>query len=580
MGVLALFGISLNPLSYLGSFISGMFSATLKLFGQSASDVVAALLGFITTTSDPVFSGGWWSSSGEAVFVRVVAISGALMALSFMLSIITSLLAGDPKLLMKAVLHLPLAVIQTGLLVTVTAALLSATDEVSSYIASGASHDLTNFVTVGMVAAITDSSIVGLIIGGLIILAAISVWLQLIVRTALLYVTVLGAPLVFAASVHPSVRGLQKRYIEFGIGLICAKVVIALAFATAAAALGSLGSSASFAAEVGALLEALAILLVACFAPYLFVRLLIGAEALVIAEGLERRPLRAAMHAQQGSYYLRAGGGLSGLLHGMGSAAKGGGASPGRPAPGAGGANIAPGGDGNGPSSGPSANGGSPRPSSPASPPAATTGGRASTAGAGCSSKAPLSAAPVPAGLVEARRALRAATKGGSDGAAPDATSTRGAAGSPSRAAPERSASTMHRANSDHASSSDAPSAAAEGRGSTGQSTVHLAQSAGSDSATHSPSGAVPPRNAGASSIADHADVGRQESVPQSPTSSTLSSASEAAERTPTQRSRPSSSRRAQPAAGDRATPTPSRPLGRSHLGRPSGGSPTDEPRS
>ena len=311
------------------------------------------------------------------------------MALSFMLSIITSLLAGDPKLLMKAVLHLPLAVIQTGLLVTVTAALLSATDEVSSYIASGASHDLTNFVTVGMVAAITDSSIVGLIIGGLIILAAISVWLQLIVRTALLYVTVLGAPLVFAASVHPSVRGLQKRYIEFGIGLICAKVVVALAFATAAAALGSLGSSPSFAAEVGALLEALAILLVACFAPYLFVRLLIGAEALVIAEGLERRPLRAAMHAQQGSYYLRAGGGLSGLLHGMGSAAKGGGAGPGRPDPGAGGGNIASGGDGNGPSPGPSSNGGSPRPPSPASPSAATTGGRASTAGGGVSSKAP-----------------------------------------------------------------------------------------------------------------------------------------------------------------------------------------------
>jgi hypothetical protein len=581
MGVLALFGISLNPLSYLGSFISGMFSATLKLFGQSASDVVAALLGFITATSDPVFSGGWWSSSGEAVFVRVVTISGALMALSFMLSIITSLLAGDPKLLMKAVLHLPLAVIQTGLLVTVTAALLSATDEVSSYIASGASHDLTNFVTVGMVAAITDSSIVGLIIGGLIILAAISVWLQLIVRTALLYVTVLGAPLVFAASVHPSVRGLQKRYIEFGIGLICAKVVIALAFATAAAALGSLGSSASFAAEVGALLEALAILLVACFAPYLFVRLLIGAEALVIAEGLERRPLRAAMHAQQGSYYLRAGGGLSGLLHGMGSAAKGGGASPGRPDPGAGGGNIASGGDGNGPSPGPSSNGGSPRPPSPASPSAATTGGRASTAGGGVSSKAPLSAAPVPAGLAGARQALRAATKGGAaDGAENGISSPHGAAGSPSRVAPERSAGSAHRADSDHASSSNAPSRAGEGSGSIGQSPVRLEGGPGKDSTAHGPSSAVPSGSDGARSIGDHAGVGRQETAPQPHTSSGTTSPHEAGVRPATQRSDQSSSRRAQPAAGEGAIPTPSRARDRPHLERPPGGSPTDEPRS
>ena len=298
MNVLALFGISLNPLSYLGSFIDGMFSAALKLFGQSASEVVTALLGFMTTTTEPIFSGGWWSSSGEAVFVRVLGIAGGLMALMFLLSIITALLAGDPKVLMKAVLNLPLAVIQMGLLVTVTAALIAATDEASAAIASGASHGLASFVTVGMIAAITDSSVVGLVIGALIILAAISVWLQLIVRTALLYVAVLGAPLVFAAAVHPSVRGIQKRYIEFGIGLICSKVVVALAFATGAAALGSLGSSPSFSAEVGALLEALAILLIACFAPYLFVRLLIGAEALIVTEGLERRPFRAAMHAQ------------------------------------------------------------------------------------------------------------------------------------------------------------------------------------------------------------------------------------------------------------------------------------------
>lgn len=208
--------------------------------------------------------------------------------------------------------------------------------------------------------------------------------------------TVLGAPLVFAASVHPSVRGLQKRYIEFGVGLICAKVVIALAFATGAAALGSLGSSPSFAAEVGALLEALAILLVACFAPYLFVRLLIGAEALVITEGLERRPLHAAMHNQQASYYLRASGGLSGLLHGMGGNGKSGGSGPSRPDPGASGGPSAPRADPSGGGSGtpspgaPSAGG-----SSPSTTPthAAAPGGAATKA-------------PTPSGIANARATL------------------------------------------------------------------------------------------------------------------------------------------------------------------------------
>ena len=438
MNVLALFGISLNPLSYLGSFIDGMFSAALKLFGQSASEVVTALLGFMTTTTEPVFSGGWWSSSGEAVFVRVLGIAGGLMALMFLLSIITALLAGDPKVLMKAVLNLPLAVIQMGLLVTVTAALIAATDEASAAIASGASHGLATFVTVGMIAAITDSSVVGLVIGALIILAAISVWLQLIVRTALLYVAVLGAPLVFAAAVHPSVRGIQKRYIEFGIGLICSKVVVALAFATGAAALGSLGSSPSFSAEVGALLEALAILLIACFAPYLFVRLLIGAEALIVTEGLERRPFRAAMHAQQAGYYLRAGGGLSGLLSGMGGGGKSGGSNPNRPDPGSSGGPRTPGGEGGkGPSTPePSAGGSSgspssPRPTSPVSPATAA--------------KAP------PAGITDARAALRSATSRGSSGSTGgEATTSRGSAPS--------SASNEARPDPTQAASASAPS--------------------------------------------------------------------------------------------------------------------------
>ena len=581
MGVLALFGISLNPVHYLGEFINGMFSATLKLFGQSASNVVSALLGFITATSDPVFSGGWWSSSGEAVFVRVLTISGALMALSFMLSIITSLLAGDPKLLMKAVLHLPLAVIQTGLLVTVTAALLSATDEISKYIASGSSHDLTNFVTVGMVAAITDSSIVGLIIGGLIILAAISVWLQLIVRTALLYVTVLGAPLVFAASVHPSVRGLQKRYIEFGIGLICAKVVVALAFATAAAALGSLGSSPSFAAEVGALLEALAILLVACFAPYLFVRLLIGAEALVIAEGLERRPLRAAMHAQQGSYYIRAGGGLSGLLNGMGSGGKGGGTGPAHSDLGAAGGNPTPGGDGNGPSPGPSANGGSPRPSSPTSPSSAATGGRSSTPNGGVASKATPATAPLPAGLVQARQALRGATKGSADGAANVIAGALDEAGSPSRIAPERSKSAERGGDPDNARPPSPTSSTGPGRGTTAHGSGPSTEGTGPAPSTDRPSIAPSQRHGGAASISDQVETDGQRAAPLPPVGGgAMSSSRGQGEQPPTRQGHESSTGRGAPISSAEARPASSRAPDRPRLERPPVERPTEEPRS
>ena len=293
--VLAFLGITLNPLTLAKDIANAIFSAALALFGQGAASLVGALLGFVKTTSDPVFSGGWWSSSGMAVFERVLAVSGSLLALAFMCSIITALLSADHGLLARAALRLPIAVLEMALLVGVTAALVSASDEISAEIAKGASGALSTFVSGELAGAIAGTGIVGLIAGGLVILAALGIWAELLCRSALIYLAVLAGPLIFAASVHPSAVGLRRRYIEGGLALICSKIVVALALATGAAMLSGLGNSSSFAAATGALLEALAVLLVACFAPFVLLRLLLGAEAIIAAEGLERRPARAAL---------------------------------------------------------------------------------------------------------------------------------------------------------------------------------------------------------------------------------------------------------------------------------------------
>jgi hypothetical protein len=129
--LVALLGITLNPLTLAKDVASAFFSSALSLFGSGASALVTALLGFVTTTTDPVFSGGWWSSGGQAVFERVLLVSASVMALAFMCSVITALLAADRSLLTRAVLRLPVAAIQMALLVAVIAALVSASDEVS-----------------------------------------------------------------------------------------------------------------------------------------------------------------------------------------------------------------------------------------------------------------------------------------------------------------------------------------------------------------------------------------------------------------------------------------------------------------
>jgi hypothetical protein len=294
-GLLAILGISLNPLSLAKDIANAIFQAAAALFGKGAAALVGALLGFVKTTSDPVFSGGWWSSAGMAVFERVLAVSGSLLALAFMCAIVSALVSGDHTLLSKAAIRLPIAVLEMALLVGVTAALVAASDQISAEIARGASHGLSTFVSFELASAIAGTGVVGLVSGGLVILAALGIWAELLVRSALIYLAVLAGPLIFAASVHPAARGLRRRYLEGGLALICSKIVVALALTTGSAMLSGLSHSSSFAEATGALLEALAVLLVACFAPFVLLRLLLGAEAIVAAEGLERRPGRAVI---------------------------------------------------------------------------------------------------------------------------------------------------------------------------------------------------------------------------------------------------------------------------------------------
>jgi len=295
--LLGILGISLNPLTLAKDLAKALGLALLGSVGKGATALVRALLGFITSTSDPSFGGGWWSSAGIALFERVVAVTGSLLALAFMFSTISAVLSGDRSLLARAFIRLPVAVLQIALVVSVTGALVAASDQVAAEISRGATTNLSRFVTLDMISAITGSGIVGLVCGGLVILAALTVWAELLVRSALIYLAVLTAPLVFAAAVHPSASGLKRRYIEGALALISSKIVIALAFATGSAMLSGLGRSPSFATAVGALLEALCVLSVAAFTPFILLRLFIGAEGIIAAEGLARRPARSAIAA-------------------------------------------------------------------------------------------------------------------------------------------------------------------------------------------------------------------------------------------------------------------------------------------
>ena len=56
--LLGILGISLNPLTLAKDLAKALGAALLGSIGKGASALVRALLGFITSTSDPSFAGG------------------------------------------------------------------------------------------------------------------------------------------------------------------------------------------------------------------------------------------------------------------------------------------------------------------------------------------------------------------------------------------------------------------------------------------------------------------------------------------------------------------------------------------
>src|SRR5262249_3122627 len=136
------------------------------------------------------------------------------------------------------------------------------------------------------------SALVVLLLGLVTLLAGLVIFVELVIRAALIYLVVGLCPLAFAALVWPATRGVVRRTLELLCALIVSKVVLSLALAVGAAALGGAGSgpappavvtakaatptaaaaagsdAATVTAAAGVLLAGLATFTVACFSPF------------------------------------------------------------------------------------------------------------------------------------------------------------------------------------------------------------------------------------------------------------------------------------------------------------------------
>jgi hypothetical protein len=230
-----------------------------------------ATAGVIAATTSPNLRSTWFS----AFYWRMAAVS-ALLTLPFLFAAaIQAMIRSDLALLARAAFgYLPLGLLAVGVATPLTMLLLAGSDEMSAIVSSASGNSGAAFLDragglAGLVSAGSGDLFVLFFVGLLTAAATITLWLELLIRQAAVYVVVLMLPLFFAALVWPARRIWAARAVESLVALILSKFAIVSVLALGGAALGHTVLPGPASSLTGATL-----VLLAAFTPWALLRLL------------------------------------------------------------------------------------------------------------------------------------------------------------------------------------------------------------------------------------------------------------------------------------------------------------------
>jgi hypothetical protein len=280
--------------------------------------VVGGVFNFFIDSTDPNVQADWFIT-GTGPYATTVSIGATLLLLFVLAGIVQGTLSGDVGgMLRRMALELPVSVLGMVGLVTIIQVLIRLTDALSGEIIGNFQDDISDFtaviLTLSHLSGGTSTAFVVFVLGLVAVLAGLVLVAVLVVRSALIYIVVALAPIVFATRLWPATKGASRKLLDLLVALIVSKLVIAVALSVAAAAAVGTGSGGevtslpepevfaedpggSVTQAVGILLTAAAAFGVAAFSPLLVARLLPLTEAALVAQGIPGSPVRAG---QQG----------------------------------------------------------------------------------------------------------------------------------------------------------------------------------------------------------------------------------------------------------------------------------------
>jgi hypothetical protein len=263
--------------------VGGLLSAVGWTFNE--------LYGFIDKTTRPDVTAGWFAGAGGPYRI-MFGVGAAMLTLTLILSVGHAVWSGTGSGLSRTLLHdFPRTVaVMVGFLAFTTMAIELA-DALTGVLVGSFGGSATKFA--GQVGALGEHASFGsgLIVVGLmsmvLLVGCVVLFIELVLRAGFVYILVCFVPLALAADVWAPMRGTAQRAIRLLGGVILAQPVIALCLAIGGAALGdpatpttgattvvaAAGTGADLASTVGVLLTGTAVVVLACFAPFVLLKL-------------------------------------------------------------------------------------------------------------------------------------------------------------------------------------------------------------------------------------------------------------------------------------------------------------------
>jgi len=260
------------------SLISAPFDWLASAMGSAASWVFQQVWSiFDTTTLVDITSTGY-----THVYSLIFGIAIFVMLIFFCFQLITGLIRHEPGALGRAVTGLAKSVLGSFIALTIVGLLLEATDQLCIGIVQATGQTMQDMggrialLAAGLaginIAAPGAGAIITIFLAGLAISSAVVVWFSLLIRKALLLVSIVLAPFALAGQSWDVTKGWFGKWASFVIAMILSKLVLVITLLVAVTQTAS-----PLAPDLASISEPLAgvvLMMIAAFAPYMTYKLI------------------------------------------------------------------------------------------------------------------------------------------------------------------------------------------------------------------------------------------------------------------------------------------------------------------